>query len=76
MGAAFEAALKAAGLQDRTDPLAELIAHKIIQVYRLGEHDPDQLCEGALHELGVPRSILFEPGLSSQRAASKHDPTA
>jgi hypothetical protein len=53
MGEAFELALKSASLNDRSDPLAELLAHKIIQVYRLGEHEPAKLSERALKELGV-----------------------
>ena len=40
MCAAFEEALTSACIADRNDPLAELIAHKIMQLYRLGEHDP------------------------------------
>ena len=56
MGSALEAAVKSAGLEDRNDPLVELLAHKIMQVYRLGEHDPNRLKERALQELGVPFS--------------------
>jgi len=41
-------------LTDRSDPLCELIAAKIIQVYRLGEQDPPRLCVRAIKELGVP----------------------
>jgi hypothetical protein len=37
MTAAYEAALKALRLVDRTDPLTELIAQKIIEVFRNGE---------------------------------------
>ena len=59
MGIAFEAALKAAGLADPADPMAELIAHKIMQLYRLGEHDSTSLSERSLRELGVPVS---DPG--------------
>jgi hypothetical protein len=52
--AAYEAALALLGLTDRSDPLCELIAAKIIQVYRLGEQDPPRLCARAIKELGVP----------------------
>ena len=52
--AAFEAAIKLVRLKDPTDPLAELIATKIIQVFRLGERDPPRLVARALKELGVP----------------------
>jgi hypothetical protein len=51
---AYDAALTLLRLTDRTDPLCELIAAKIIQVYRLGEHDPPRLCARAIKELGVP----------------------
>ena len=66
MGEAFEIALKLAGLNDRSDPLAELIAHKIIQVYRLGEHEPTKLSERALKELGV-----LAPANSTSRSAAR-----
>ena len=52
--AAYERALVKMRLADRTDPLTELIAAKIIQVYRLGNtDDPHRLCNQALSELGV-----------------------
>jgi hypothetical protein len=52
--AAYEGALDLLRLQDRWDPVTELIAAKIIQVYRLGERDPPRICARALKELGVP----------------------
>lgn len=52
--AAYEGALDLLRLQDRRDPVTELIAAKIIQVYRLGERDPPRICARALKELGVP----------------------
>lgn len=58
MGAALGRASKMAGLADRNDPLVELRAHKIIQLYRLGEHEPDTLAARALKELGMPLSGL------------------
>jgi hypothetical protein len=54
MAAAYEAALAFLGLKNRTDPLTELIAHKVIEVYRSGVHDPAQICDTALRELDVP----------------------
>ncbi len=53
LSAAYEAALKVLRLKDREDPVTELIAAKIIQVYRLGEHDPATICTRSLKELGV-----------------------
>jgi hypothetical protein len=54
MAAAYEAALRMLRLVDRTDPLTELIARKIIEVRRSGEDDPPRICARALKELGVP----------------------
>jgi hypothetical protein len=53
MAAAYEAALKLLRLVDRTDPLTEMIAQKIIEVRRSGETDPPRICARALKELGV-----------------------
>jgi hypothetical protein len=54
MTSAYEAALKLLKLNDKQDPITELIASKIIEIYRQGENDPPQLCARALKELGVP----------------------
>ena len=54
MGAAYEAALQLLQLKDRNDPVTELVAAKIIQIFRLGEIDPPRICARALKELGVP----------------------
>jgi hypothetical protein len=51
--AAYESALCKLNLKDRDDPITELIAAKIIQVYRLGEHDADKLCRRAISELCI-----------------------
>lgn len=52
--AAYEAALELLRLKDRTDPVCELIAEKIIKVYRLGETDPARICARAIKDLGIP----------------------
>lgn len=54
MAAAYEAALELLRLKNRSDPLTELIAHKIIEVYRSGVRDPARICATSLLELGVP----------------------
>lgn len=54
MTAAYEAALQLLRLKNRDDPIAELIAAKIIQVTRLGESDSPRICARALQELGIP----------------------
>lgn len=54
MSAAYEAALELLRLKDRSDPLTELVARKIIELYQAGEHSPPHLCAKALKELGAP----------------------
>ena len=56
MTAAYEAALKVLQLADRTDPLTEMIAKKIIEVARTGEQDPVNICARAIKELGATSS--------------------
>jgi hypothetical protein len=46
--------LKLLRLHDRTDPVCELIAAKIVQVFRMGERDPARICARAIKELGIP----------------------
>jgi len=48
MSAAFDDALNKLELIDRDDPLAEIVALKIIEIARKGEHDPARLCSSAL----------------------------
>ena len=52
--AAFDGTLELLRLKDRTDPICELVAAKIIMLYRIGEHDPPSLCARAIKELGIP----------------------
>ena len=52
MTAAYEQALQALKLVDRNDPITEILAKKIIEVARSGEHDPTQICSRAIQELG------------------------
>jgi hypothetical protein len=54
MQAAYEGALRALRLKDRTDPVTELIAKKIIEITRSGERDPPHICARAIKELGIP----------------------
>jgi hypothetical protein len=56
MTAAYEAALRLLRLTDRTDPVTEIVAKKIIEVTRSGERDPPRICARALKELGIPLS--------------------
>ena len=48
MTMAFDDALKELCLADRNDPLAEMLAKKIIEIAGLGERDPKRLRELAL----------------------------
>ena len=50
---AYECALKELRLKDRDDPVTELLAAKIIQVFRLGETEWEKLCDRVIKELGV-----------------------
>jgi hypothetical protein len=52
MTTAYEHALKVLQLADRQDPISELVALKIIQFARVGETDPERLCQCALDALG------------------------
>ncbi len=50
--AAYEGALRALGLKDRSDPITQLVAEKIIAVGRLGIEDPAEIAKLAVKELG------------------------
>ena len=50
--AAYEAALKALELTDRTDPITEIVARKIIEIAQTGVRDPLQISKLALKALG------------------------
>jgi hypothetical protein len=56
MTAAYEGALELLRLKDRTDPVKELIAQKIIEITRNGEREPRRICVRALNQLGLPLS--------------------
>jgi hypothetical protein len=49
---AYEQTLQALGLKDRSDPITELVAEKIIAVGRLGIEDPRDISKLVLDELG------------------------
>jgi hypothetical protein len=48
LGAAFECACKALQLTDRTDPVTEMVAKRIIDLAKTGERDPELLCAAVL----------------------------
>ena len=51
MTSAYEAILIELGLADRTDPLTEMVATKIITTYQMRERDPERLCEIVLKDI-------------------------
>ena len=48
MGLAYEMATAALQLVDRGDSANEIVARKIIEFAKAGEHDPERLCEAVL----------------------------
>jgi hypothetical protein len=55
MGDAFEQSLTALGIDDRNDPLAKLVAMKIIELGQRGEHDQQRLIDYAVQAF-MPKS--------------------
>jgi hypothetical protein len=50
---AYEQTLRALNLKDRSDPITQLVAEKIIAIGRLGIEDPAEISKLALKELGL-----------------------
>jgi hypothetical protein len=50
---AYQAALRSLSLVDRNDPIVEIVAKKVIEIGQTGLHDPGQISQRALKELGV-----------------------
>jgi hypothetical protein len=50
---AYEATLKALGLTDRTDPITDLVARKIIEIGQTGVRDPQQISRRAVTDLSA-----------------------
>jgi hypothetical protein len=53
--AAYEATLKALDLIDRSDPITELVARKIIEIGQTGVRDPLQISKLAVTDLSAVR---------------------
>jgi hypothetical protein len=51
MTTAFDDARLALGLADKDDPLAQILAKKIVEIATLGERDPKRICELALQNI-------------------------
>jgi hypothetical protein len=51
---AYEHALRTLRWLNRSDPLTEMLAKKIIAITRSGEHDPALISAQAIKDLGLP----------------------
>jgi hypothetical protein len=51
---AYEQALSTIGIVDRDDPLAELLARKIIEIAQTGVREPRDISTLAIKEIGIP----------------------
>jgi hypothetical protein len=51
MTTAFEDVLRELKLTNREDPITEVVARKIIELYTTGTHDADQLRDVALKDI-------------------------
>lgn len=54
LATAYEDALRALKLNDRDDPITQLVAKRIIEAAQTGLRDPDSLCATAIKDLKVP----------------------
>jgi hypothetical protein len=54
MGARWIGFCDACRLDDRADPITEIIATKVIEVFQSGERDPTEICNRTIKELGIP----------------------
>ena len=52
--AAYEQTLTALALNDRGDPITQMIAKTIIEIGKAGIEDPKQISKLALRKLGAP----------------------
>ncbi len=51
MATAFDETLRALKLVDRTDPLSDIVAAKVIEVAQTGERDPQRIRDRVLQAL-------------------------
>ncbi len=54
LSTAYEDAFRALELTDRSDPITQIIAKRIIEAAQTGMRDPATLCAGAIKDLRVP----------------------
>ena len=53
--AAYEQALIALGIEDRNDPMTELVAKKVFEIRQMGVRDPAKICSLAVHLRSVQK---------------------
>ena len=73
MGLAYEMALVALRLADRGDLANEVLAHKIMDLAKAGERDPERLCEAMMEESRAPPRGV-DDGFSCCACLSAHMP--
>ena len=59
--AAFDKACSDLGLIDRSDPLTELIARKIIAAAQSGERDPRRIQQRVMDDMGAAAAAAINP---------------
>src|SRR6476659_3576165 len=58
---AYELALAELHLKDRTDPVTEIVAARIYDVFRSGERNPSVISKRAIETLGLPAQDHLMP---------------
>lgn len=56
MTAAYEAVRERLGLTDRSDPLTQLVAKKVIEIAQTGVRDPGELCDRVVAAIGTTKA--------------------
>jgi CRP-like cAMP-binding protein len=69
MTTAYEGALRVLGLANRTDPITEIVAKKIIEIAQTGERDPLRIRARAIADLGIPSIDQDQPRDCDQEEA-------
>jgi len=54
MSVAYEAALQVLRLANRSDPITQIVAERIIEIAQTGVRDPEKLCAAALKDFDIP----------------------
>jgi hypothetical protein len=62
MAAAFEAGCRCLGLEDRADPMIEIVARKVIEVAGAGVRDPQRICGLVLLALSEDKRVAEGQG--------------